>query len=136
MSMIGRDRRAILGIVGIFGMALVAGISRGAVKADDEPRRLPQEAIDACRDKGQGDTCTVSFGGRDVPGKCRAVGGDQIVCVPDQAPPPPPEALDACRDKGRGDACTLSFRGHEIQGTCFEGAESLFCRPSGPPSGK
>lgn len=142
MRTIGRKRRALFAI---WGIAVAGGLLLGAVtvRADgppssdrmrtDEPRRPPQEAFDACRDKSADDPCTVSFRGREIQGKCSKAGGDELVCVPTQPPPPPPEALDACRDKDPGDACTLSFRGRELEGTCFASDAGLLCRPSGPP---
>ena len=51
------------------------------------PMKPPQEAFDACNGKSNGDTCTVvTPRGDNISGTCRTPKGQQLVCVPDNAP--------------------------------------------------
>jgi len=86
MSMFRRNRRV---IVTILSTAISGGFSSGAVKANDERPRIPQEAVDACRDKGRGDACTVSFRGHEIQGTCFDGDGEKeaLFCRPSGPPP-------------------------------------------------
>jgi len=99
------------------------------------PRSPPPEAFTACSGAKEGDSCTVSIHGHDIPGTCASFADRGLACRPDAPPPPPPEALAACATSKEGDACTMTFDGHSMQGTCasLPGGQALACRPAGPP---
>jgi hypothetical protein len=97
------------------------------------PPRPPQEAIDACANLSDGATCTVSFHGQTIQGKCHAgpSGREPLVCMP----PPPPEAIEACASLSEGTACAVTHDGHTMQGTCRNspsGEGPLACAPQPP----
>lgn len=53
-----------------------------------ERPKPPQAAFDACRNRAEGEACTVEFGGQEISGTCRrAPGGEQdLVCMPARPP--------------------------------------------------
>lgn len=55
------------------------------------PPGPPQEAIDACKDKDQGDACTVNIRGNSIEGTCRESPDDSgsLICFPAHMPAPP-----------------------------------------------
>lgn len=55
-----------------------------------ERRRPPREAFDACVNKSEGDTVTITTPqGSSIRATCRKFDG-QLVAAPEGAPPPPP----------------------------------------------
>lgn len=51
----------------------------------------PREAIDACKNKDQGDACTVNIHGNSIEGTCRESPDDNesLICFPEHMPAPP-----------------------------------------------
>ncbi|MEL7369818.1 MAG: hypothetical protein AAFN74_12950 [Myxococcota bacterium] len=99
-------------------------------------RRPPPEAVDACVDRSEGDSCAFSHRDRQIEGTCRSMRGDGLVCVPQRPPGPPPAALDACLDLAVGDACQFLHGDHSIEGTCRHGPDGqgpLACAPARGP---
>lgn len=99
----------------------------------------PQELLDACADKAEGDQC--SFEGRDgiVQGTC-ATGmmNKELMCKPGDEyadkrgrKGPPRKMFEACADKSEGDTCSFESRKGTVAGTCTPGrhGEHLVCLP-------
>jgi hypothetical protein len=130
-----------LGLAAGVALATLLGYSSHEVRAADDQgpgpaRRPPQEAIDACANQTEGATCTVSFRGQSVQGKCVKGHDDQepLACMPPRRPPQ--EAIDACANQQEGATCTMSFHGKTVQGACGKGPhgnETLACIPPPPP---
>jgi hypothetical protein len=100
------------------------------------PHKPPQEAIDACKDKADNDSCTFTGRNQDqLEGTCHKGpdGQGELACHPK----PPKEALDACQGKAERDACSFTGRNQEnVQGTCMKGPKGegeLACRPEHMP---
>ena len=119
-------------------VALLVAVPVAAQSGGPPPNgRPPQQAIDACSNKAEGDTCSVTFGDRTMDGTCRkGPGGDgPLACAPKGPPPPPPEAFQACSSLAKGDACKVTFGGRTFDGTCVSGpggTEPLACMPPRP----
>jgi len=102
------------------------------------PPRPPQEAIDACSNRAEGDACSVTFGDRTIEGTCRRGpnGDGPLACAPKGPPPgPPPEAVQACANLAKGDACKVTLGDRTLEGTCVSGPsgkEPLACMPARP----
>ncbi|HTQ08280.1 MAG TPA: hypothetical protein VMI54_30710 [Polyangiaceae bacterium] len=62
-----------------------------AEPSQDRPKP-PQAAFDACRDRSEGDACSVDFGGRTISGTCRKPpeGDADLICMPAGPPPGAP----------------------------------------------
>jgi hypothetical protein len=74
-------------------MTAVALAALGAARAEDGPppgshHGPPAAAIDACKQKKEGDACTVTFRDQSITGICRTH-DDQLACWPDRPPPRP-----------------------------------------------
>lgn len=52
------------------------------------PPPPPPQAFEACADAAEGQACTVETPHGTVKGTCERPRGDQLVCVPEGAPPP------------------------------------------------
>ncbi|HVW24243.1 MAG TPA: hypothetical protein VHC69_02685 [Polyangiaceae bacterium] len=117
----------------VFGTLVAA--SGAYADAPPPPHGPPKEAVDACVNRAEGDSCTVTFGERSVNGTCEKAPSGELACRPNGPPPPPPEAFEACAKASAGDACTVTFHEHTLNGTCerFPGESALACRPSSPP---
>jgi len=79
-----------LGFVAGVALSALLGFSSDEVRAaDDQGPGPPQEAIDACANQSEGATCTVSFHGQSVQGKCVKGHDDQepLACMPPRRPP-------------------------------------------------
>jgi hypothetical protein len=57
-----------------------------------ERPKPPQAAFDACRNRAEGDACTVELGDRKISGTCRKPpdGEQGLICFPAGPPPGPP----------------------------------------------
>jgi hypothetical protein len=57
-----------------------------------ERPKPPQAAFDACRNRAEGDACTVELGDRKISGTCRKPpeGAQELICFPAGPPPGPP----------------------------------------------
>lgn len=59
-----------------------------------ERPKPPQVALDACRNRAEGEACSVTFRDKTISGTCRKMPGadDGLVCLPEGFPPaaPPP----------------------------------------------
>jgi hypothetical protein len=128
---------------GLFASVTLAAMTgfpaRQAFAANDNggPPGPPQEAIDACANQKEGATCTVSFQGQSVQGKCvkGPEGQEPLACMP-PPPRPPQEAIAACANQSEGATCSLTFHGRTVEGTCGKGPdgnETLACMPPPPP---
>lgn len=100
----------------------VSGCAENSTCGDKGPQEPPPEAIDACKDKHEGDS--VTFTGRQgesLTSTCKTIKG-QLVAVPEGFGghhKPPQEAVDACKDKQEGDSVTLTGRqGESLTSTC------------------
>lgn len=101
------------------------------------PMRPPQEAIEACANRAEGDACSVTFGDRTMDGTCRKGpnGDGSLACAPKAPPGPPPEAIRACANLSKGDACKVTLGDRTLDGTCVTGPhgdEPLACMPAPP----
>ena len=116
-------------------LGIVVAASAAHADGSPPPHGPPKEAIDACTNRAEGDSCTVTFGERTMNGTCEKAPSGALACRPNGPPPPPPEAFEACADSKAGDVCTVTFHEHTLSGTCetFPGESALACRPSGPP---
>lgn len=106
-------------------------------------RPPPREAIQACAQQVQDDTC--SFEGVDgtVAGVCMPGPRPDLplACRPKKAEEgstrrgPPPEAVEACEDLEEAAVCTFDQRDRAITGTCVANKSdgALACRPDAPP---
>lgn len=97
------------------------------------PPSPPKEAIEACSQAKELDTCSLSFHGRTIEGTCLPApdGTGPLACVP----PPPPEAMKACAELREGDNCTVEHHGRTMKGTCHTGPGgkgALACMPPRP----
>ncbi|HEX4337612.1 MAG TPA: hypothetical protein VH062_16980 [Polyangiaceae bacterium] len=121
----------------LFGAPLAAQSAGGGPPPHGQP---PQEAIEACASKAEGDACSVTFHDRTMDGTCRKGpnGEGTLACAPKGPPPgPPPEAVQACANLAKGDACKVTFGDHTMEGTCVNGPsgnEPLACFPARPPN--
>jgi hypothetical protein len=101
------------------------------------PPGPPPEAVDACKDKSEGNACVVNLHGTTIDGTCRngPDGNGPLACMPAHPPAPPPEAVEACLDKADGDACSVAFGDRTVDGICRTPPEQddLACMPNGPP---
>ena len=81
----------------LFSLSLVTAVALApleAARGEDSPppgppHGPPPAAIDACKQKNEGDVCTVTFRDQSITGICRTH-DDQLVCWPDRPPPRPP----------------------------------------------
>ena len=129
-----------LGLFAGMALAVMTGLSPNQARAANDnagPPQPPQEAMDACANQKEGATCTVSFHGQTVQGKCvkGPEGQGPLACMP-PPPKPPQEAMDACANQNEGAVCTLSFHGQSVKGICAKGPggnEPLVCMPPPPP---
>ncbi len=129
-----------LGLLASMTFAALTGLAPNRASAANDnggPPAPPQEAIDACANQQEGATCTVSFHGQSVQGRCvkGPEGQEPLACMP-PPPRPPQEAIDACANQSEGATCTVSFRGRSIEGTCAKAPgenEPLACMPLHPP---
>lgn len=133
-------------VIGLIGLALIISAST-AYKQAYAHRSPPQEIIDACSDKAEGDVCSfVTPKGDTVEGTCDQLREiDTLACRPDEAPPkmdgedrsmgpkgPPPEAIEVCFSKAVGDVCTFETpRGDGVEGSCESLSDSdvIACKP-------
>ncbi|MGC4121445.1 MAG: hypothetical protein QM765_44095 [Myxococcales bacterium] len=114
---------------------------------DDGHRGPPQQALDACKNLRDGDTCSFDHDGREVKGSCRTgPDGGAMGCAPADLPrhgghrgamQPPLEALAACASLKVGDSCSFAFDGRTMNGTCRGPADKpAACAPNDlPPHG-
>lgn len=75
------------------GAASPEQVGAGApVERLQERPKPPQVALDACRNRAEGDACSVSFRGNTLAGTCRKLpgGDDGLVCLPEGPPPGAP----------------------------------------------
>ncbi|OQX21259.1 MAG: hypothetical protein BWK75_03450 [Candidatus Altiarchaeales archaeon A3] len=125
----------------------VAGEIPGQLpQGGQESGQPPQEVIDACSGKIEGDGCEFAFLQGKGNGTCRTV-NNQLVCVPESGPPPnqwpqggqgpggqpPQEVIDACSGKIEGDDCEFTFPQGKENGTCRTVNNQLACVPAGGP---
>lgn len=97
-----------------------------------EPPQPPQEAVEACASKADGDVCSFTGPRNDtLSGTCRKgpQGEDKLAC----APRPPQEAIEACSGKIDEASCSfVSPKGDTINGACRKGppgVDELACHP-------
>src|ERR1019366_5139218 len=123
-----------VGLVASVALAALLGLpSTQARAAGDREPGPPQEAIDACANQGEGATCTMSFHGQAVQGKCvkGPDGQGALACMPPHRPPQ--EAIDACANQNEGATCTMSLHGRALQGICGKGMHgdgTIACTPA------
>jgi hypothetical protein len=102
------------------------------------PPEPPAAAFDACKDRAEGDACSVTFRDQTLEGECHAPpnsSDSQLVCLP-TPPPPPEEAVAACEQHAAGDACSVTFQDRTVEGICVAGrteSDPLACFPDAPP---
>lgn len=77
---------AVLMVIAIMSLSSLA-YARGS--GNRPPHTPPQEAIDACSNKGESDSCDfVSPHGDTITGTCAMI-QNQLACKPEGGPPPP-----------------------------------------------
>ena len=70
------------------GLAVTAAAQPGGRPPPGPP---PPEAFAACENQSEGEPCEFdSPRGDHIEGSCEMPRGDELVCVPADAPPPPP----------------------------------------------
>jgi hypothetical protein len=127
------------------------------VKASDDghPFGPPEEALAACEQKAESDTCSFirPRDGSAVDGTCHARRDDasQLACRPNDRPrrgdgewSPPEESLAACEGINTGTACSFEAPFGTVNGICSEGpgdSGQVVCRPErdgerGPGEGR
>ncbi|MBS0290672.1 MAG: hypothetical protein JSS07_11640 [Proteobacteria bacterium] len=109
-------------------------ISDNAAPADKDKAGPPQQIIDACKSKADGDSCAFTGPrGKEHEGTCHTLPRNgSLVCIPK----PPKIAIDACQNKKEGDSCSFNAPDNNtINGTCLtppHDKKELACRPSHP----
>lgn len=109
-------------------------------------RGPPPEAIEACAELAEQDTCTFTHRDQTLTGVCMPGPREDLplACRPDDASRearkprrgPPQEAIEACASLEADAACSFVHRDRELTGTCVLGKEDdepLVCRPDDAP---
>ncbi|MEZ4381229.1 MAG: hypothetical protein R3A79_07760 [Nannocystaceae bacterium] len=96
----------------------------------------PAEALEACADATEGDTCGFVGPHGTLEGTCRLPpGAEALACVPKGPPPPPSAAFDACDGASEGASCSFSGPDGAVEGSCVAPphGEGLVCAPTKHP---
>jgi hypothetical protein len=70
-----------------------AALDAIAAEPEQERPRPPQVALDACRNRSEGDSCSLEFRGQKLTGTCRKLpDGQDLACLPEGPPPGAPHS--------------------------------------------
>ena len=142
----------IIGLLFCFASSNLVAFAQEANSPEDkrsgERRGPPREAIDACSNKSESDSCSFETPRGQLTGECRTI-KEEKVCVPEgapQGPPedeeghskddrpsgkgaPPKEAIDACSGMKVEDSCQVETPRGTLSGSCRSIEDQLACAP-------